>query len=211
MGTPPPDEYPDRLHPTPLPPAPVLRRQAPEIPDQPTDNFEYSAIPVEEQRGFSWLANYPHDPLRFVHQICAQNDCSLQFLQSVVFTSQCSEGGRCCRTPFATNPRHGSHKEWSAAYPCHRFVSNTSICGGPGIISADATDSRGNMGQKIDDASPCCTFGTDATGSSLGCDPTTTSPINHPACHPSRSSSSRDGSYSSPLCSGIGAIAEHVS
>ncbi|KIM73649.1 hypothetical protein PILCRDRAFT_828948 [Piloderma croceum F 1598] len=64
MGTPPPDESLDRLPSTPLFPAPVFRRQAPEMPEQPADNFEYSAIPVEEQRGFSWLANYPRDPLR---------------------------------------------------------------------------------------------------------------------------------------------------
>jgi hypothetical protein len=71
MGTPPPDKSPDRLPSTPLPPTPISRRQAPEMLEQPADNFEYSAIPVEEQRGFSWLANYPHDPLRSVHQIHA--------------------------------------------------------------------------------------------------------------------------------------------
>ena len=75
MRTPPPEESPDRLPSTPLPAAP--RRQTPEVVQSPIDDFEEPTVPVEEQRGFSWLANYPRDPLRFVHPIFALNVDSL--------------------------------------------------------------------------------------------------------------------------------------
>ena len=72
MRTPPPEESPDRLPSTPLPAAP--RRQIPEtLVQSPIDDFEEPTVPVEEQRGFSWLANYPRDPLRYVHPIFILN------------------------------------------------------------------------------------------------------------------------------------------
>jgi hypothetical protein len=87
MNTPPPEESPDRLPLTPLPAAP--RRHTPEIIQSPIDDFEdpTNSIPVEDQRGFSWLANYPHDPLRFVPPISAPTATTDLSLQSVVFSS----------------------------------------------------------------------------------------------------------------------------
>ena len=77
MSTPPPEESSDHLLSTPLPAAP--RRHTPEIIQSQADDFEEPSVPVEEQRGFSWLANYPRDPLRSVYPMHALSDAHLTF------------------------------------------------------------------------------------------------------------------------------------
>lgn len=65
MKTPPPGDSPDAPL-TPLPPPP--RRKTPQVVQlSPDHSDDRSAVPVEEQKGLSWLARYPNDPLRFVY------------------------------------------------------------------------------------------------------------------------------------------------
>lgn len=63
--TPPPDSSSDRPPSASLPPPP--RRKKPDTVQSPAEeNFDGRSIPIERQGGFSWLANYPDDPLKFV-------------------------------------------------------------------------------------------------------------------------------------------------
>lgn len=63
MPTPPPGDSPDSPT-TPLPPPP--RHQPCEVLSSPEDSGDPPAVPIEDQKGLSWLVKYPHDPLLFV-------------------------------------------------------------------------------------------------------------------------------------------------
>jgi hypothetical protein len=83
-STPPPDDSSYRFSLTPLPAPP--RRQTPEIVQSLTDDFDDPTVPVEEQRGFSWLANYPRDPLRYAQLISTPSFMTAHLRpQSIVF------------------------------------------------------------------------------------------------------------------------------